>query len=94
MRCFGLLNSKYRNTLLPCLHIFTILDARARKVCILEIASVERGTVHLVTSQNGKVFYAFPRHNMYSRGLQAGERLLCVKSHSNRGFPVSIYAAY
>ena len=59
MRCFGLLNSKSRNTLLPCLQIFKILDARARKVCILEIANVERGTAHLVTSQNGTFFTRF-----------------------------------
>ena len=62
-------------------------------------------SLHSRNSQRGKgngsfsneskwnVFYAFPRHNMYSRGLQAGQKLLCVKSHSNRGFPVSIYAA-
>ena len=59
MRCFGLLNSKSRNTLLPCLQIFIILDTKARKVCILEIANVERGMVHLVTSQNGTFFTRF-----------------------------------
>ena len=74
VRCFGLLNSKSRNTLLPCLQIFKILDARARKVCILEIANVERGTAHLVTSQN----YAFPRHNMYSHVVYKLVRGCCV----------------
>ena len=58
-KCFGLLNSKSRNAQLPFLQIFTILDTKARKVCILEIADVERRTAHFVTSQNGTFFTCF-----------------------------------